>query len=560
MNEFGACRHGLLAALLVAAMNIFDKIKYPILKAIDVSGLTFLGPVVRLCYGEEPQVQMKKIGQWILVPILAMLLFAFFWAYGSTKVTTKSGSVPGPLATLEAGQAITQFGDYEAEKEEAYNLTGAEREEALENAEARLAEMPTIIAEANAGVDAAKAAHAAAIEKKTASLASELASLKDTYKNAKAERKAALQAASESLTPGDESAYASFLEKVKDHTARTDAEKEELSTLSKEIKDISDKPSDKVALALFAQTAAAEEKQFLTKQIDQLTTGNRASKVAIAEEKIDSASAKLLTLTGPAALKSAERIAKAESRLEKTKESIYAGPKTLGYQVKRSILCVFTGFLIGSLIAIPIGILCGLNSTFMAAMTPFIAIFKPVSPIVWLPISLIIASAYVPAPDDSPFMNWLWEDAWVLNHFDINPAFIASAITVALCSLWATLANTALGVASIDKDHLNVARVLKLGFWPRLFKIVIPSALPLIFAGLRISLGVGWMVLIAAELLASSEGIGKFVWDQFNNGASDSFAKLFVVVFVVGIIGLLLDRIMIVFQRLVSFEGSPTAI
>jgi nitrate/nitrite transport system permease protein len=103
---------------------------------------------------------------------------------------------------------------------------------------------------------------------------------------------------------------------------------------------------------------------------------------------------------------------------------------------------------------------------------------------------------------------------------------------------------------------MNVARVLKLGFFARLFKIVIPSALPLIFAGLRISLGVGWMVLIAAELLSSSEGIGKFVWDQFNNGASDSLAKMMVVVFLVGIIGLILDRIMIVFQRLVTFEGT----
>ena len=541
-------------------MNLFHKIKYPILKAIDVSGLTFLGPVVRLCYGEEPQVQMKKIGQWILVPILALLLFAFFWAYGSTKVTTKSGSVPGPLATLEAGQAITQFGNYEASKEVAYGLTGEDRTEALAKAEARFAEMPAIVEKANKGVTDAKAAYAADIEKKTASLTQTYDNLKVTYKKAKADRTAALAQTSESLTPGDNSAYAAFLNEVKEHTIQTDKEKDKLSILSREIKDIEDKPSTKIAEALFAQTAAAEEEGFLRKQIDQLTKGNRENKVATAAEKIKVDSAALLTLTGPDALKAAERIAKAESRLEKTKESIYAGPKTLGYQVKRSILCVFTGFLIGSAIAIPIGILCGLNSTFMAAMTPFIAIFKPVSPIVWLPISLIIASAYIPAPDESPFMNWLWEDAWVLNHFDINPAFIASAITVALCSLWATLANTALGVASIDKDHLNVARVLKLGFWPRLFKIVIPSALPLIFAGLRISLGVGWMVLIAAELLASSEGIGKFVWDQFNNGASDSFAKLFVVVFVVGIIGLLLDRIMIVFQRLVSFEGSPTAI
>ena len=101
--------------------------------------------------------------------------------------------------------------------------------------------------------------------------------------------------------------------------------------------------------------------------------------------------------------------------------------------------------------------------------------------------------------------------------------------------------------------------MLRLGFWDRLVKIVIPSALPMIFAGLRISLGVGWMVLVAAELLSSSEGIGKFVWDQFNNGASDSFAKMMVVVFVVGFVGLLLDRIMIVFQRLVSFDDAPAA-
>ena len=101
--------------------------------------------------------------------------------------------------------------------------------------------------------------------------------------------------------------------------------------------------------------------------------------------------------------------------------------------------------------------------------------------------------------------------------------------------------------------------MLRLGFWDRLVKIVIPSALPMIFAGLRISLGVGWMVLVAAELLSSSEGIGKFVWYQFNNGASDSFAKMMVVVFVVGFVGLLLDRIMIVFQRLVSFDDAPAA-
>ncbi|MFT6178020.1 MAG: nitrate/nitrite transport system permease protein [Akkermansiaceae bacterium] len=541
-------------------MKFFTKIKYPILKAIDVSGLTFLSPVVRLCYGEEPRVQMKKISQWIVIPICAVILFTIVWAYGSTVVKTKSGSVPGPLATLKASESITNFGDYEKAKEEAYSLTGPERAEALKTAKARLGKMDPIVQGATEKVAEAKASHSAKLKKRTSRMLSTRTTLKETYTATQTARKTALADLSNTLTPGNKPDYANFMKQVKQHTDKTDLEREELVKLAKEIKVITDEKSDEVAAALFAQTRAAEEKQFLQKQIDQLTGQNKATKIETAKSEIAEDSATLLTLTGPPALETAEKIAKAQSRLVKTEDSVYAGPKTLGYQIKRSILCVFTGFLIGSIIAIPIGILCGLNTTFMAAMTPFIAIFKPVSPIVWLPICLIIASAVIPAPDDSGFMKWLWEDAWILHHYDINPAFIASAITVALCSLWATLANTALGVASIDKDHLNVARVLKLGFWPRLFKIVIPSALPLIFAGLRISLGVGWMVLIAAELLSSSEGIGKFVWDQFNNGASDSFAKLFVVVFVVGIIGLLLDRIMIVFQRLVSFEGSPTAI
>ena len=541
-------------------MNIFSRIKYPILKAIDVSGLTFLSPVVRLAYGEEPRIQMKKIGQWIIIPVLAMLLFGFFWAFGSTTIKTKSGSVPGPLETWQANKQINTFGLYEDSKEEAYNLTGEERTAKLAEAQVRLEKMPALVDSANTALEKAQKAHTDNIAKRSGPLTEKKDTFKAKYKADSTARKAALNQLSQTLTPGDKPAYDKFLAQVKDHTARTESEREEINILTKEIKEITDEKSNLVAKARFDQTAAVEEKIFLEKIIEHLSADNRELKVAELQKGIAADSTELLTLTGPAAYKKAESIAKSESRLEKTKDSIYAGPKTLGYQIQRSVLCVFTGFLLGSLIAIPIGILCGLNSTFMAAMTPFIAIFKPVSPIVWLPICLIIASAIFPSYEDSGFVKWLWDDAWILANYDINPAFIASAAVVALCSLWATLANTALGVASIDKDHLNVARVLKLGFWPRLFKIVIPSALPLIFAGLRISLGVGWMVLIAAELLSSSEGIGKFVWDQFNNGASDSFAKLFVVVFVVGLIGLLLDRIMIVFQRLVSFEGSPTAI
>lgn len=541
-------------------MKFLKSIKYPLLKGIDFSGLTFLSPVVRLCYGEEPAVQCKKIVQWIVVPIIAILIFIFAWNQASDNIHTKSGRLPSPKETLLAYDAIDTFAEYEKLKEEAYLMSGNERASELEATEALLAAIKPVVESTNAEVEKTKANYQAKIEARIAPLDESRVSIDNGFKQAQADRKESLAAMSDSLQPGDKAGYEAFLTAVKDDLTKTSDEKDEVRALKSEIDDIRDEKSKDVAAALYAQTQAAEEMQFLQKKIDQLTRDNRSEKVASAKTEMAEEFAKLTTLTGADAAKAAKGIAKDEARLIKTESSDYAGAKTLWYQTRRSILCVFTGFILGSLIAIPIGILCGLNSTFMAAMTPFVAIFKPVSPIVWLPICLIIASAYVPAPEDSTLMNWMWEDAWFLKNYDINPAFIASACTVALCSLWATLANTALGVASIDKDHMNVARVLKLGFWSRLFKIVIPSALPLIFAGLRISLGVGWMVLIAAELLSSSEGIGKFVWDQFNNGASDSFAKMVVVVFIVGFIGLLLDRIMIVFQRLVSFEGGAAGV
>jgi nitrate/nitrite transport system permease protein len=130
-----------------------------------------------------------------------------------------------------------------------------------------------------------------------------------------------------------------------------------------------------------------------------------------------------------------------------------------------------------------------------------------------------------------------------------------SSITVALCSLWPTVVNTALGVASIDKDLLNVARVLKLDWKTRLFKLVLPSSLPLIFTGMRLSLGVGWMVLIAAEMLAQNPGLGKFVWDEFQNGSAESMSRMLVAVLTIGIIGFLLDRLMQTLQGLTNFSA-----
>lgn len=220
-------------------------------------------------------------------------------------------------------------------------------------------------------------------------------------------------------------------------------------------------------------------------------------------------------------------------------ERRYSGKPTYFDQIWTSLQTVFAGFFVASLIAVPLGILCGLSRTMNAAFSPLIQIFKPVSPLAWLPIVMILVSGLYTSEDP------LFEKS-----------FISSALTVALCSLWPTLVNTALGVASVDQDHLNVARVLRLPWTTRVTKIVVPSALPLIFAGLRLSLGVGWMVLIAAEMLAQNPGLGKFVWDMFQNGSSQTLAQIMVAVFTIGLIGFFLDRVMVALQRLVSFDGS----
>jgi nitrate/nitrite transport system permease protein len=172
-------------------------------------------------------------------------------------------------------------------------------------------------------------------------------------------------------------------------------------------------------------------------------------------------------------------------------------------------------------------------------MNPIIQIFKPVSPLAWLPIVFVFVTAlYHPAGDAS-----------------ISRALLISAGTVTLCSLWPTLINTAVGVAGVDRDYLNVAKVLKLNAFQRIWKIILPAALPLIFTGMRLSIGVGWMVLIAADMLAQNPGLGKFVWDTFQNGSTESMAQIIVAVFAIGFIGFVLDRIMLALQRLVTFGG-----
>ncbi|MGD9472226.1 MAG: ABC transporter permease [Novosphingobium sp.] len=213
----------------------------------------------------------------------------------------------------------------------------------------------------------------------------------------------------------------------------------------------------------------------------------------------------------------------------------YAGPPTFPDQILTSLKTVGLGFILASLIAVPIGLVCGLSPRVNAAINPLVQIMKPVSPLAWLPIVTMVISATMAGPDPM-----------------LPKSFVISAIVVMLCSLWPTLINTAVGTASIDKDLLNVGRVLRLGWFAKLTRLVLPSALPYIFTGMRLSLGVGWMVLIAAEMLAQNPGLGKFVWDEFQNGSSQSLARIMFAVIVIGFIGFLLDRVMMSLQALAS--------
>ncbi len=214
----------------------------------------------------------------------------------------------------------------------------------------------------------------------------------------------------------------------------------------------------------------------------------------------------------------------------------WTGKATFIDQIGTSLKTVFAGFLIATLVAVPLGILCGSSRTFQAALNPIIQVFRPVSPLAWLPIVTLVVSALYVTSDGAMFQK----------------SFLVSAITVTLCSLWPTLINTAVGVQSVDRDLLNVSRVLQLPWTTKVRQIVVPSSLPYIFTGMRLSLGVGWMVLIAAEMLAQNPGLGKFVWDEFQNGSQESLSRIMVAVFTIGIIGFLLDRVMLGVQQLVS--------
>lgn len=236
------------------------------------------------------------------------------------------------------------------------------------------------------------------------------------------------------------------------------------------------------------------------------------------------------------------------AKLEKNPDYVvkiraYTGKETFLDQIFTSLITVTCGFIVAAIIAIPLGIWMGLNKRLNSSINPMIQVFKPVSPLAWLPlVTMVVSALYV---SDDPL---------------VSKSFLTSMITVSLCSLWPMVINTSTGVSSIDSDLLNVSKVLRLPTLTHIRKIVLPASVPMIFTGMRLSFGVAWMVLIAAEMLAQNPGLGKFVWDEFQNGSSDSLARIMAAVVVIGFIGFLLDRGMLFIQRKVSWDKSTATV
>jgi nitrate/nitrite transport system permease protein len=194
----------------------------------------------------------------------------------------------------------------------------------------------------------------------------------------------------------------------------------------------------------------------------------------------------------------------------------------IGWNVVSSLKRVGIGFGLAALVGIPLGFVIG-RFRFAAGMAaPIIALLKPVSPLAWLPIGLLVFKAANPAA------------IWV----------------IFICSLWPMIVNTAVGVRQIPQDYLNVARVLNLSEWKVFTKILFPAVLPYMITGVRLSIGVAWLVIVAAEMLTGGVGIGFWVWDEWNNLKVE---HIIIAIFTIGIVGLALEQGLMLLARRFSY-------
>ncbi|HLQ94265.1 MAG TPA: nitrate ABC transporter permease [Xanthobacteraceae bacterium] len=196
--------------------------------------------------------------------------------------------------------------------------------------------------------------------------------------------------------------------------------------------------------------------------------------------------------------------------------------KGIGIQLAFSIARVLTGYLLAVIVAIPIGFLIGMSPIMNRALDPFIQILKPISPLAWMPLAL----------------------------YTIKDSSLSSIFVIFICSVWPMMINTAFGVSAVRKEWLNVAKTLEVGTLRRAFTIILPAAAPTILTGMRISIGIAWLVIVAAEMLVGGTGIGYFVWNEWNNL---SITNVITAILVIGLVGMLLDQILARATRLVTF-------
>lgn len=196
--------------------------------------------------------------------------------------------------------------------------------------------------------------------------------------------------------------------------------------------------------------------------------------------------------------------------------------KGVGIQLAYSIGRVALGYFLAVLVAIPIGFMIGMSPVMSRALDPFIQVMKPISPLAWMPLAL----------------------------YTIKDSGLSAIFVIFICSVWPMLINTAFGVASVRKEWLNVARTLEVGTFRRAFTVILPAAAPTILTGMRISIGIAWLVIVAAEMLVGGTGIGYFVWNEWNNL---SITNVITAILVIGIVGMVLDQLLARAQRLVTY-------
>jgi nitrate/nitrite transport system permease protein len=196
--------------------------------------------------------------------------------------------------------------------------------------------------------------------------------------------------------------------------------------------------------------------------------------------------------------------------------------KGIGIQLAYSIARVLGGYLLAALFAIPLGFLIGMSPLVYKALDPFIQVLKPISPLAWMPLAL----------------------------YTIKDSSTSSVFVIFICSIWPMLINTAFGVASVRREWLNVARTLEVGPLRKAFTVILPAAAPTIMTGMRISIGIAWLVIVAAEMLVGGTGIGYFVWNEWNNL---SIANIITAILLIGLVGMLLDQMLARIGRAVTY-------